>query len=145
MTASWVLIWLCLKNGISSTGKIALFTVIAPYFLLFVMLGKVATLDGSWRGIKYLFEPDFSKLFSLKIWANAMTQAFFQYSVGIGGQIVFASFRPTKKKVYKSAFLICIINGLTSILGSLVVFGYLGYYIEVNNLTFEELPIKGLD
>jgi SNF family Na+-dependent transporter len=107
-----------LKNGISTTGKIALFTVIAPYVLLTIMLFKVLQMEGSVSGIKFLFTPDMSKLFTLKIWSEAINQCFFQYGVGMGANITFAQFRPTKKKVYKGAFFICIANMLSSILGS---------------------------
>ena len=144
-TFGWILVFLCLKNGISTTGKIALFTVVAPYVLLTILLVKVLMLPGSKEGIYYIFYPEMKKLLNSKIWSEAINQAFLQYSIGQGAMVIFSSFRKTKKKVYKGAFFICMMNALSSIFASLVVFGYLGFYTELNNMKFEDLPISGVD
>lgn len=144
-TVGWILIFLCLKNGISTTGKIALFTVVAPYVLLMILLVKVLSLDGSLDGIVYMLKPDFSKLLNLKIWSAAVNQAFFQYSIGCGSNMTFASFRPTKKKIYQGSFFICCMNAFSSVFASMVVFGYLGFYTKAHDIRFEDLPIDGVD
>jgi SNF family Na+-dependent transporter len=56
---SWALVYLIIKNGTDATGKIAMYTVILPYFLLTVLFIRVLTLEGSQIGFRYLLIPDF--------------------------------------------------------------------------------------
>ena len=72
------------------------------------------SLDGSIRGIAHMFTPDIRKQWSIKIWSEAINQAFFQYSIGMGVCVVFASFRPTKKPVYGGVTFIAGMNAFSS-------------------------------
>lgn len=69
--------YLCIKNGVGISGKIALFTATTPYVLLIVLLVRGIFLKGAWSGLAYLFAPDWSKLFSLSVWVDATNQAIF--------------------------------------------------------------------
>jgi len=113
--AVWFLIYFCMKNGIKQTGKIAYFTVISPYILLIIFFIRVCFLDGSFQGIKYVFLPDISKLFTVKIWSQAATQSLFQYSIGIGLGQTLARFRKPGSKIAQPALLIPIINYFSGI------------------------------
>ena len=140
---TWVVIYACIRNGIKQTGKIAYFTVIAPYVLIFILQIRVCFLEGSFYGMKFQFVPNFSKLLTVQIWSEAATQALFQYSLGIGVGVTFARFRAEGESINRPPVLMCIINILTGILNSLVVFGYLGHYCYQNNIGFDSLPIAG--
>ena len=96
---AWVVVYICIRKGVKTTGKVAIFTVLSPYLLLVIFLVKVMTLDGFGQGLKYLFEPDFSKLFTFEIWKDAMVQVAFQLNVGQAVMISFATFRNTKDKL----------------------------------------------
>ena len=58
----WILIFLNLMFGTKSFGKVAYFTALFPYSILFIFLGKVLYDEGSGDGIKYFFTPDFNKI-----------------------------------------------------------------------------------
>lgn len=103
VTISWVVVYICIRKGVEQTGKIALFTVLSPYILLFIFLIRVLMLDGFGLGLKYLLYPDFSKLFTFEIWKDAMVQVAFQLSIGQAVMPTFSSFRkPTDKLVLPS-------------------------------------------
>ena len=106
-------------------------------------LPRVSTLSGFSTGLIYLLKPDFSKLFTVDIWKDAMIQVFFQLSLGQGCMITFASFRDVKEKIVLPTRLIPVINSLTGILASLIIFGYLGYFCEKYGLEIQNLPIAG--
>lgn len=108
-----------------------------------ILLLRVITLEGAIEGIKYMFIPDISKLFTVKIWTEAATQSCFQYTCGLGLGTTLASFRKIDSKVVRASTLIPVINAFSGILASFVVFGYLGHYIHIKNITFSELPISG--
>lgn len=35
---SWIIVYICIRKGTEQTGKIAVFTVLTPYVLLFIFL-----------------------------------------------------------------------------------------------------------
>jgi solute carrier family 6 amino acid transporter-like protein 5/7/9/14 len=140
---AWSLVYYCLKDGIKKTGKIAYFTVLSPYVLLIILLIRVLFLEGSVRGIQYLFIPDFKKLWTIEIWTEAATQSAFQYSIGVGSAQTFARFRARGTSTVKPGIIVPVANYLSGILASLVVFGYLGHYIHVKGISFEDLPMSG--
>ena len=132
-------------NGIKTTGKIAYFTVLSPYVLLTILLIRVLMLDGSYSGIKYMFKPDFSKLFDVKIWTDAATQAFFQFGSGQGLAITLNSFRKIGSSVVFSSRMLVILNTLNGLFCSIIVFGFLGYYSQNFDIPIDELPLQGAD
>ena len=60
---SWLIICLILIKGIASSGKVAYFTAIFPYVVLFTLLVRGVTLDGASEGILYFIRPQWEKLF----------------------------------------------------------------------------------
>lgn len=81
-----------------------------------------------------MFKPDWSKLFTVKIWSDALTQGFGQFSVGYGCTQFLSRFREVQKPIVLFAFIAPTINALTGILSAMVVFGYVGYYTTVNGI-----------
>lgn len=102
---SWIVVYFCIWKGVQTTGKIALFTVLAPYALLAVLLVRVTFLDGFGAGLVFLFKPDFSKLLTFDIWKDALIQITFQYSIGQAILPTFASFRSVNQKIVLPTWL----------------------------------------
>ncbi|XP_020603374.1 sodium- and chloride-dependent betaine transporter-like [Orbicella faveolata] len=59
---AWTAVFCCLYKGIKSSGKVAYFTAIFPYVVLFALLVRGVTLPGAVDGIIFYLKPDFSKL-----------------------------------------------------------------------------------
>lgn len=64
------------------------------YFIVplpFIILGAIgirgAMLPGALNGWVYLFTPDFSKFWTLKLWRDALNQIIFSESLGTGAVI----------------------------------------------------------
>ncbi|CAG2254306.1 GLYT [Mytilus edulis] len=64
--AAWVLVFLCLFNGIKSSGKIVYVTVTFPYIVLIIFLVRAVTLPGAIEGIKFFIIPKWHNLLSTK-------------------------------------------------------------------------------
>jgi SNF family Na+-dependent transporter len=64
-TLSLFICYIIVKNGVKTSGKVAIFTALSPYFFFIVLAIRGIFLDGAIEGIKYLFVPDFSKLFAV--------------------------------------------------------------------------------
>ncbi|KAK3599575.1 hypothetical protein CHS0354_035812 [Potamilus streckersoni] len=119
---SWIIVVICLIKGIKSSGKVVYFTATFPYVILLILLVRGATLDGAIDGVKYFVIPKWEKLLDLKVWVAAAGQMFFSLSVSFGGIIMFGSYNKFKNQVYGDSMLIAVMDLLTSIIASFVIF-----------------------
>lgn len=78
------------------SGKIVVVTALLPYFALLVLAIRGIFLNGAIDGLKYLFYPDFSKLFSTQIWVDAIVQVLYQMALAVGAIINMSSMKPKK-------------------------------------------------
>jgi len=62
------MIFLSLVKGVRSSGKVAYFTAIFPYVVLFILLIRGVTLPGAWNGILYFIEPQWEKIYDPNVW-----------------------------------------------------------------------------
>ena len=77
-----------IKNGIERFSKVAMPVLLG--LILFIVVYSL-TLPGSMAGVKYLINPDFSKL-TADAYAAALGQAFFSLSLGVGTVLTYASY-----------------------------------------------------
>jgi len=68
---SWTVICLSLVKGVKSSGKVAYFTSLFPYLVLFILLIRGLTLEGSWEGVKFLLQFDPMALLSPQVCKHA--------------------------------------------------------------------------
>ncbi len=80
------------KEGVEAVNK----KMMALLILLMAVLAiRAITLDGAQEGLKYFLIPDFNKIVDNGVWNvmyQAMSQAFFTLSVGMGGMAIFGSY-----------------------------------------------------
>ena len=93
--------------------------------ILFVMLIALAvrsmTMPGGMEGLKFFFEPDFSKV-TAKTFLDAMGQAFFSLSIGLGCMITYSSYFNDKTNLQSTAFNVIALDTLVAVLAGLVIF-----------------------
>ncbi|XP_053625829.1 sodium-dependent proline transporter-like [Plodia interpunctella] len=126
----WVIVYLCICNGVKSVGKIVYFTVLFPYVVLLVLFIRGVTLPGAWKGISFYILPDWSQLAKPKVWADAATQLFYSLGPGWGGLVSMASFNRFNYNNFRSSVIIPLVNSGTSIWAGFVVFSVLGFAAE---------------
>ena len=113
----------------TSTWKPAMFLVVFSVLVLLVILGGVQkgienvslTLPGAYKGVEYLFSPDFSKLTGEGILA-ALGQSLFSLSVGMGVMIVYGSYIPVNDNIFKTAMWITVCDTLIAVLAGIAIF-----------------------
>ena len=140
---AWFLIWICVCKGIESIGRIAWFTSLFPYVVLFILLVRGTTLPGASVGLRYYLVPDFSKLGDSKVWIAAASQIFYSTGIGWGTLIAFASYNDPSHNCARDAWLVPVINCGTSFLAGLVVFSVLGYLAELRGVDVADLKMDG--
>lgn len=100
------------------------YTKILMPFLLVLLISlcvRSLTLEGSGAGLKFLFNPDFSKI-TPKVILEALGQAFFSLSIGMGTLITYGSYIRKKENLASSAFFVVSADTLIAIIAGIAIF-----------------------
>ncbi len=129
-----------IKNGIEKSTK-----VLMP--LLFVMLIGMAiyvlTFEGSSKGLHFLFNPDFSKI-TPKVILEALGQAFFSLSIGMGTLITYGSYIKKNDNLGSTAISVAGADTFIAILAGMAIFPAIYAFADVEHLQVSEFTDEGL-
>lgn len=118
-------------------------TAVLPYVFLFILLGRALYLPGSMEGIRYYLEPQWDRLLDYSVWADAGTQVFYAYGIGISALVALGSYNKFHHNSYRDVWIFTAINSFTSILSGLVVFSVLGYMSHIQNVSIDKVADEG--
>ncbi|WP_289184674.1 sodium-dependent transporter [uncultured Parasutterella sp.] len=106
-----------IRGGIELCSKILM-----PLLFIFMCILIVTGLcqPGAWKGVEYLFMPDFLK-FSWKALLDAMGLVFFSYSVGAGCMVTYGAYIDKKTDLISSTFWIVTLSLLISLMAGLMI------------------------
>ena len=106
------------RGGIECASKLLM-----PILFILLLLLVVAScmLPGAMGGVKFLLQPDFSKL-SSSVLLEALGQAFFSLSLGTACLCTYASYFSKDTNLLRSAGQIALIDTLIAILSGLMIF-----------------------
>ena len=113
-----VIVYRGIQNGIEKACKIMM---PALFVLLLILMVRALTLPNALDGVKFFFKPDFSKITG-ETFLQALGQAFFSLSVGMGIYITFGSYAKTEAKVFKTMWPVPTLDTLVSLLTGLTIF-----------------------
>jgi NSS family neurotransmitter:Na+ symporter len=93
MAAAFLLLTaLVVRGGVSGGIERASKVLMPAFFVMLVVLAvRALTLPGAGEGVRYLLEPDFSKITGTSV-MSAMGQALFSLSLGMGGMITYGAY-----------------------------------------------------
>jgi len=97
------------------------FMVPALIAILLILLGFSAATGEFEMGVRFLFEPDFSKVTGATVLA-AMGQAFFTLSIGMGCVMAYGAYLPQETSIPVTAFAVVSADTLVALLSGLVIF-----------------------
>lgn len=106
------------KRGIEQSAKILMPTL---FLILVVLAIRSITLPGSIEGLAFLFKPNLDTV-KPTIFLDAMGQAFFSLSIGMGTMAVYGSYFRDDSNLYKIALQVSILDVLVAILAGIVIF-----------------------
>jgi NSS family neurotransmitter:Na+ symporter len=127
LLAIWLIIYLVLRKGVKSIGKVCIILIPLATILLVIMAIRGLTLPGAMDGVSYYLTPDFSKLGDAKIWLAAYSQVLWSLSLAGGIMITYASFLPKKADITNNAFITSLADAGVSFFAGFIVFSVLGY------------------
>jgi NSS family neurotransmitter:Na+ symporter len=105
------------KGGIERAAKILMPTLLV---MLFGMVIYVLTLDNAMAGVSYYLIPDFSKIDG-KVINDALAQAFFSLSLGMGILITYGSYLSKKDSIVSSAKFVAITDTVVAFSAGLMI------------------------
>ena len=114
---SWIVIS-GVKNGIEKYSKILMPLLLA---LIIILCIRSITLPGAKEGLVFLFKPDFSKI-TTKIILEALGQAFFSLSIGMGTLITYGSYIGKNDNLANTAVSVSLADTLIAVLAGIAIF-----------------------
>lgn len=141
----WFIVWACIAFGIKLTGRITYFTMGFPIILLFIFLGKGASLEGAGDGIKeYIGRWDTSVLSdSPAVWSQAVSQIFFSLSVTFGVMTAYASHLPRNEPAFFNSCVVAIANCTFSFVAGFAVFSAIGHLAYLDGTSVGDKDFGG--
>lgn len=107
-----------IKKGIERLSKILMPILLS---LLVLVVIRSVTLPGAGRGIAFYLWPDFSRL-SGEVLMEALGQAFFSLSLGMGVMITYGSYISKKEDIVTSAAWVCAFDSSIAFMAGLAIF-----------------------
>lgn len=106
------------KKGIEQSAKI----LMPVLFLLLLVLGiRSVTLSGAQEGLSFLFKPNMEHVKST-IFLDAMGQAFFSLSIGMGCMTTYGSYFRNDTNLRKTAVQVSLLDSMVAVLAGIVIF-----------------------
>jgi NSS family neurotransmitter:Na+ symporter len=109
------------KNGIEKYSKILMPLLL---LLLLILVIRSLTLEGAREGVMFLFKPDFSIIREapMKIIVEALGQAFFSLSIGMGTLITYGSYISRKESLANTAVSVALADTVVAVVAGLAIF-----------------------
>jgi len=120
-------------------------TIMMPslFIILIILFIYSIFLDGAFNSFLFLFKPDFSKV-KTSTFIEALGQAFFSLSIGMGAMITYAAYLKKETSLLKSSLLVIILDTLIALIAGFVVFSIVfSFNIDISSgptLVFTTLP-----
>ena len=131
------------QKGVERVTKWMMLSLLA---LMGVLAVKSLSLPGAAKGLEFYLKPDWSYLAANpgKVVVNAMAQAFFTLSIGVGAMTIFGSYIDKRQSLVKEVLWIELIDTFVAFTAGLIIFPACATYgVKADagpGLIFEALP-----
>ncbi|HAS05873.1 MAG TPA: sodium-dependent transporter [Eubacterium sp.] len=133
-----------LQNGVEKITKYMMLILLG---LIVVLAIHSLTLDGAGKGMRYFLVPDMNKIEEVglgNIIIEAMKQAFFTLSVGMGSMMIFGSYIGKERALVGEGIQITLLDTFVAIMSGVIIFpACMSYNIPTDSgpsLIFVTLP-----
>lgn len=110
-----------LKNGVEKITKVMMICLLA---LIVVLAVHSISLPNSMEGVKFYLIPDIDKIKEIglgNVVFDAMSQAFFTLSVGIGSMAIFGSYLEKEKSLTGESITITLLDTFVALMAGLII------------------------
>ncbi|KAL6728873.1 hypothetical protein Aduo_010606 [Ancylostoma duodenale] len=139
---SWIAVFLCLFQGVKSSGKVVYVVVVLPFIIMVALLTRLLTLEGSYVALRHFLRPDWCVLKNLTVWGEAAVHAFYSVSCCIGGLHTTSSYNRFHNNLFNDIWIILIVDVLTSVVCCVLTFSAIGFTCSVFSIPLDKFPIQ---
>jgi len=115
-----------IASGIEKAAKILMPTLLI--IIIFLVIYAL-NLDYAYKGIEFYLVPEFSEI-NLEVVFNALGQAFFSLSLGMGALITYGSYFDKKENIISSAVMITLADVGIAFTAGLMMFPFVAYLTQ---------------
>lgn len=135
-----VIVELGVTKGLETVSK---YLMPLLFVILMVLCVNSLMMPDSIKGVEFFLKPDFSKI-TPSVVLQAMGQAFFSLSIGIGAMIAYGSYIPKDANLKTTVAQVSILDTMVALLSGLIIFPA-AFSVGINPgsgpaLVFETLP-----
>ncbi|BFZ14986.1 hypothetical protein BsWGS_18023 [Bradybaena similaris] len=134
---TWTVVTLFLAKCFKPGKKVTYLILILTCSLLVILLIRISSVVGGHEGLNLLFTPDWGRLIHGHVWRDAVSQVFFSLSLGSGTLIIMGTYNKFNNDLFREAILLCVMDGVVSLLSSLVIFAVVGVTAHAAGLATE--------
>ena len=118
-------------RGVSGGLEQAVKLLMPALFIILILIVAYAMATGDVAaGLRYLFEPDFSKITGASILA-ALGQAFFSLSLGMGSIMIYGAYLPKDVSIAQTSIIVACADTTVALLAGIAIFPIVfGYGLE---------------
>ena len=109
-----------IRNGLERASKVMMLALLV---LIAVLAVKSALLDGAGKGLRFFLLPDVSRMTSVgvvRVVVNAMNQAFFTLSLGVGAMAIFGSYIGKERTLLGEAANVAALDTVVAVAAGLI-------------------------
>ncbi|KAK6024634.1 putative sodium-dependent acetylcholine transporter, partial [Ostertagia ostertagi] len=154
---SWVAVFLCLFQGVKSSGKVVYVVVVLPFIIMIVLLARLLTLEGSFAALTHFLRPDWRVLKDLTVWGEAAVHAFYSVACCTGGLYTTSSYNRFHNNLFKvvrllslplstffcrDLWIILTVDVITSIICCVLTFSAIGFTCFEFSISLEKFHIR---
>jgi NSS family neurotransmitter:Na+ symporter len=113
---------LIVRKGVSAgLEKYAKILMPALFLIMILLMIRSLTLPGAEKGLLFYLKPDFAKI-NGRVFLEAMGQAFFSLSLGMGTMMTYGSYLGKKENLVSSAAWVAVLDTTVAILAGFIIF-----------------------
>ena len=117
-----------MQKGLEKVSKIMMTALL---LLIIILAINSFTLDGAGKALKFYLIPDFTKVTWSTV-SDAMSQAFFTLSLGIGSMAIFGSFLDKDRALLGESVNVAVLDTLVAFTSGLIIFPAVFTYSDIN-------------
>ncbi|KAE9418941.1 hypothetical protein Angca_002340, partial [Angiostrongylus cantonensis] len=139
---SWMAVFLCLFQGVKSSGKVVYVVVVLPFIIMTVLLARLLTLEGSTMALVHFLRPDWRAVKDLTVWGEAAVHAFYTVACCTGGLHTTSSYNRFHNNLFKDVWVVLIVDIITSMICCVLTFSAIGFTCFQFSISLDKFHIK---
>jgi NSS family neurotransmitter:Na+ symporter len=111
-----------LKNSVERVAKVMMVVLL---FFMVALAARSVTLDGAVEGVRFYLTPSLEPFRKHGVWTvmyNALGQAFFTLSLGVGSMAIFGSYIGRERRLFGESVNVAVLDTFVALMAGIIIF-----------------------